>query len=200
MNAVATNPTITVATPAGLLGPGLIDTGRFGRWFQPFGLFRDSGNQAMKFTARTARWIASLLFAGCLSACAQTVENETPASRKHVVIDKTRQMLRAYEGDRLVLESRVSTGRRGRWTPNGNYKVGVKWRMHYSRLYDNAPMPYSVQVSGNYFIHGFHSVPDYPASHGCIRLPLSGENPAKQFFDWVDPGTPVRIVGEWQGK
>jgi lipoprotein-anchoring transpeptidase ErfK/SrfK len=85
----------------------------------------------------------------------------------------------------------------GRRTPSGKFTAGVKLRMHYSRLYDNAPMPYSVQVNGNYFIHGFTSVPDRPASHGCIRVPLTGENPAKLFFEWVEPGTPIEITGEW---
>jgi lipoprotein-anchoring transpeptidase ErfK/SrfK len=122
------------------------------------------------------------------------------AGAKRVVIDKTVQRLFAYEGDRLVLESRVSTGRGGRRTPSGNFTVGIKLRMHYSRLYDNAPMPWSVQVNGNFFIHGFTYVPDRPASHGCIRLPLDGDNPAKTFFDWVETGTPVTITGEWAGK
>lgn len=65
--------------------------------------------------------------------------------------------------------------------------------MHYSRRYDNAPMPYSVHVGGNYFIHGFSSVPSYPASHGCIRLPVDA---AREFYGWITPGTPVRIRGD----
>jgi len=123
----------------------------------------------------------------------------SPPATKRVVIDKTQQMLSAYEGDRLVFQSRVSTGRWSRSTPNGRFRVGVKFRMHYSSLYDNAPMPYSVQVAGNIFIHGFGVVPAWPASHGCIRLPLDGGNPAKWFFEWVEPGTPITIVGHWQG-
>ena len=105
-------------------------------------------------------------------------------------------MLRAYEGDRLILETHVSTGK-GNSTPNGSYFVQEKQRTHYSKLFHNAPMPYSVQVSGNYFIHGFSSVPNRPASHGCIRVPLTGANPAKLFYEWVDVGTPVHIVGRW---
>lgn len=116
---------------------------------------------------------------------------------KWVVIDKSQQMLRAYEGKRLVLESRVSTGREGKETPNGRFHAEAKFPMHRSRLYHNAPMPYSVQIAGNYFIHGFSSVPNRPASHGCIRLPLGGENPALKFYNWVDRGTPVMIVGKW---
>ncbi len=141
-----------------------------------------------------------------LQCCAQTqVQGETPAVEKpivekRVVIDKTTQMLRAYEGGRVVIESRVSTGKMGRRTPSGNFTAEEKHRMHRSRLYHNAPMPWSVQVNGNIFIHGFTSVPDRPASHGCIRIPLAGDNPAKRFFDWVEIGTPVEITGEWAGK
>jgi len=126
-------------------------------------------------------------------------ERASPGGPKRVVIDKTKQELRAYEGDQLVQQSEISTGAQGRRTPNGTYEVGVKWRMHHSTIYDDAPMPYSVQVTGDYFIHGYHKVPDYPASHGCIRLPLSGANPAKQFFNWVEKDTTIEIVGEWQG-
>ena len=44
------------------------------------------------------------------------------------------------------------------------------------------------------FVHGFTSVPYYPASHGCIRLPLTGGNPAKFFYEWTDTGTPVKVT------
>lgn len=111
---------------------------------------------------------------------------------KRVEINLTEQRLRAYEGRRLVLNTNISSGR-NRATPTGRFKAGYKDADHYSSLYHNAPMPWSVQVSGNIFIHGFTSVPDYPASHGCIRMPLTGRNPAKRFFDWVEAGTPIVI-------
>ena len=103
----------------------------------------------------------------------------------------------AFVGDKLVLESPVSTGKEGHATPNGTFAAGEKFRMHHSDLYDNAPMPYSVQIGGGYFIHGFSSVPAHPASHGCIRLPMEQ---AKQFFDWVEPGTPAIVTGKWPGR
>lgn len=133
-----------------------------------------------------------------LAACAQTgLVVPAPVPPKRVVVDKAAQELIAYEGEREVLRTRVSTGRMGHRTPSGSFKAGVKYRIHYSRRYDNAPMPWSVQVNGHYFIHGFTSVPERPASHGCIRVPLTGDNPAKRFFDWVEPGTPIDIIGEW---
>jgi len=114
------------------------------------------------------------------------------AKRAEVNLEK--QRLRGWQGDRLVLDCRVSSGRNGR-TPAGNFKAGpYKAKMHYSKLYNNAKMPWSVQINGNIFIHGFSSVPKYPASHGCIRVPLNEGNPAKFFYEWVDRGVPVRVV------
>jgi lipoprotein-anchoring transpeptidase ErfK/SrfK len=117
---------------------------------------------------------------------------------KHVEVDLGNQRLRAYQGARLVLDSDISSGREGRKTPPGDFKAGpVKSPMHRSRLYHNAPMPWSVQVHENVFIHGFQKVPRHPASHGCVRLPLAGANPAKWFYDWIDIGTPISIRGHW---
>jgi hypothetical protein len=119
-------------------------------------------------------------------------------SNKRVEVDLANQRLRAYQGSRLVLDSAISTGREGKKTPSGEFKAGpVKSRMHRSRLYHNAPMPWSVQVHENIFIHGFRKVPRRPSSHGCIRLPLTGANPAKWFYNWIDLGTPVSITGHW---
>src|SRR5207248_4189819 len=111
-------------------------------------------------------------------------------ANKRVEVDLANQRLRAYQGTRLVLDSPISSGREGKKTPPGEFKAGpIKSRMHRSRLYHNAPMPWSVQVHDNIFIHGFQKVPRRPSSHGCIRLPLAGANPAKWFYDCFDLGT-----------
>jgi lipoprotein-anchoring transpeptidase ErfK/SrfK len=67
---------------------------------------------------------------------------------------------------------RVSTARAGYWTPRGSYRVRRMARMHYSRKYDNSPMPHSLFFKGGYAIHGTGYVRSLgrPASHGCIRL------------------------------
>lgn len=121
-------------------------------------------------------------------------ERKSAGGPKRVEVDLSTQRLRAWEGDRLVMQSRISSGRNNA-TPTGSFRASsYKARHHYSSLYHNAYMPYSVQVAGDVFIHGYSEVPRYPASHGCIRLPVSGSNPAKRFFEWVSPGTPIRIV------
>ena len=112
---------------------------------------------------------------------------------QRVEVSLAEQRLRGWQGDRLVLETKISSGRNGR-TPKGEFVAGpYKAAMHRSSLYNDAPMPWSVQINGNIFVHGFTSVPDYPASHGCIRMPLDGGNPAKWFYEWVSRGTPVVV-------
>ncbi|CAN5704289.1 hypothetical protein BH11ARM2_BH11ARM2_06940 [soil metagenome] len=116
---------------------------------------------------------------------------------KRVVIDKSRQELRAMQGGLMVLRSHVSTGRAGKATPNGDFHAGpYKAKMHRSTIYNAAEMPFSVQIEGNIFVHGYPSVPGYPASHGCIRLPIER---AQFFYHWVQKGTPVKIEGRWAG-
>jgi len=66
----------------------------------------------------------------------------------------------------------VSTARAGKFTPTGLYHVQWMKRMHYSTLYNNAPMPHSLFFSGNFAIHGTDQTERLgtPASAGCVRL------------------------------
>lgn len=115
------------------------------------------------------------------------------AGSKRMEVDLARQRLYAYQGRLIVLDTNISSGRYGN-TPAGSFTAGpYKSRMHYSSKYNNAPMPWSVQITGHIFFHGFSSVPSYPASHGCIRVPLTGANPARFLYEWVDVGTPIDI-------
>ena len=69
-------------------------------------------------------------------------------------------------------EWNVSTGRKGYNTPRGVYQPYHMTKMHYSRKYDNAPMPNSIFFHGVYAIHATDAVNNLgrPASHGCVRL------------------------------
>ena len=66
----------------------------------------------------------------------------------------------------------VSTARKGYRTPVGDYQPYRLAKMHYSKKYDNAPMPHSIFFLGGYAIHATYDVKNLgrPASHGCIRL------------------------------
>jgi lipoprotein-anchoring transpeptidase ErfK/SrfK len=78
----------------------------------------------------------------------------------------------------------VSTARRGYRTPVGSYKPYSLERMHYSKLYDYTPMPYSIFFRGGYAIHGTSEIRNLgrPVSHGCVRL--SPDN-ARSLFELV---------------
>jgi len=69
-------------------------------------------------------------------------------------------------------EWNVSTGRKGYNTPRGVFQPYHMAKMHYSRKYDNAPMPNSIFFHGGYAIHATDAVNNLgrPASHGCVRL------------------------------
>jgi lipoprotein-anchoring transpeptidase ErfK/SrfK len=118
-----------------------------------------------------------------------------------VVVDKAIQRLTAWQGERVVFQTKVSTGRYDSSTPVGTWDAKTREPMHYSRIYDNSPMPYAIHINGNIFIHGYHSVPSRPASHGCVRVPVRGRNSAaKWLFGWIEIGTPVTIEGAWARK
>jgi lipoprotein-anchoring transpeptidase ErfK/SrfK len=78
----------------------------------------------------------------------------------------------------------VSTARRGYITPKGTFRVQSMHKMTYSRLFNNAPMPWSIFYSGHYAIHGTTEVKKLgqPASAGCVRLHPDN---AKVLFEMV---------------
>ena len=91
----------------------------------------------------------------------------------------------------------VSTARRGYRTAVGNFTpYSLQW-MHYSRLYDDAPMPYSIFFRGGYAIHGTTEIRNLgrAVSHGCVRL--SPDN-ARSLFELVQSqgrqNTTIEIV------
>jgi hypothetical protein len=68
--------------------------------------------------------------------------------------------------------STVSSGRPGHDTPTGIFTILQKDRDHKSNLYSDAPMPFMQRLTwGGIALHA-GNLPGYPASHGCIRLPL----------------------------
>ena len=88
-----------------------------------------------------------------------------------ITIDKSDQRM-YVETPTDYYEWDVSTGRKGYSTPAGDYQPYLMKPMHYSRKYDNAPMPNSIFFHGGYAIHATYDLKrlGQPASHGCIRL------------------------------
>jgi lipoprotein-anchoring transpeptidase ErfK/SrfK len=89
----------------------------------------------------------------------------------YITVDKSSQeMYVQTPTDSFVWD--VSTGRKGYNTPVGKYKPTRLAKMHYSKKYDNAPMPNSIFFHEGYAIHATNAVNRLgaPASHGCVRL------------------------------
>jgi len=89
-----------------------------------------------------------------------------------IIVSKDQQSLVVYDGDAVIATSPVSTGKAGHATPTGIFSILEKRRHHKSNIYSNAPMPFMQRLTwSGIALHGSNHVPDYPASHGCVRLP-----------------------------
>lgn len=145
---------------------------------------------------------------------------ETPAGPKHIYVDLTTQTLTAYQGDKLVMKTLVSTGKWGK-TPTGEFTIWVTLRS--TRMsggsgadYYNLPnVPFVMFFSNNevakergYSLHGayWHNNFGYTMSHGCVNMRIVD---SEALYNWVDPqptantthatkdnpGTPITIFG-----
>jgi peptidoglycan hydrolase-like protein with peptidoglycan-binding domain len=117
-----------------------------------------------------------------------------------IEVDLKRQVLFLYKGGELSNILPVSTGNNKRYcvegdcavavTPGGSYRVGRKIRgLRVSRL---GKLYNPLYFNGGIAIHGAPSVPGYPASHGCVRIPMGV---SLWFHDTVERGTPVYVLG-----
>ena len=109
-----------------------------------------------------------------------------------IVIDRLTQMTYVYRGDQLVGAATVSTASKGRVTPLGFWSILEKRRFYRSKKYDNAPMPFMQRIDEyGIALHGGRN-PGYPASHGCVRLPMKF---AEKLYGLTKVGSKVVIEG-----
>jgi hypothetical protein len=112
------------------------------------------------------------------------------AGPDRIVISLSDQTAYLYRGDTLMAAAAISTGRDDKPSPTGIFSVLEKKPFYRSKKYDNAPMPWMERIDQyGIALHGGYN-PGYPASHGCIRLPLAF---AKKLYGVTDVGTPVYI-------
>ncbi len=71
-----------------------------------------------------------------------------------------------------VAASTISSGSEGRDTPTGVFTILEKKQEHYSSTYNNAAMPNMQRLTWKGIALHAGKLPGFPASHGCIRLPL----------------------------
>jgi hypothetical protein len=115
---------------------------------------------------------------------------------KLIVINLTTQEAYAYEDGNLVMSGEVSTGKPGHRTPKGKFKILEKKKRHVSSKYPEpnggARMDYMMRLTYSGIAMHLGYVPNYPASHGCIRLKNGF---AQRLYRWASVGTPVIIKG-----
>jgi peptidoglycan hydrolase-like protein with peptidoglycan-binding domain len=87
-----------------------------------------------------------------------------------LVISTGQQKIDVYRGMTLLTSSQVSTGTAAHPTFLGVFSIIEKQRWHHSNIYSGAPMPWMNRITWSGTALHAGVVPDYPASHGCIRL------------------------------
>jgi L,D-transpeptidase-like protein len=112
-----------------------------------------------------------LVLAGGLAVAAMAVG---PASANILItIDKTAQRMTVAVNGETRWNWRVSTGIPGRDTPSGKFQAFRMEADHFSKEFDDAPMPHSIFFTKlGHAIHGSFDTRHLgsPASHGCVRL------------------------------
>lgn len=109
-----------------------------------------------------------------------------------VVVSLPEQLVHVYRNGVRIAVSTCSTGKKGHGTPTGVFVVLQKDKHHRSSTYNNAPMPNMNRLTWSGIALHAGKLPGYPASHGCIRLPLDF---SAKLFTITHLGTPVIISG-----
>ena len=105
----------------------------------------------------------------------------------HVEVDLDRQILMLVHGSGVVTRLiHISSGATGN-TPDGAFTVTRKERMSWSKPF-KAFLPYASYFFEGFAMHEYPDVPEYPASHGCVRVP-AGDSAA--VFAFTEIGMPV---------
>jgi len=114
-----------------------------------------------------------------------------PTGPALLIVNIVTQRAVLYRNGLPIAVSTVSTGKPGHLTPTGVFTILQKEVTHFSSLYDSAPMPYMQRLTwGGVALHA-GTLPGYPASHGCIRLPKAF---AKLLYGETQLGMTVMVV------
>ncbi len=155
------------------------------------------GGRVGLFVMRFLRLLVAASAAMCFFAL--------PATAKILIeVDKSTQTMTVSQDGSVLYTWPVSTGVRAHDTPGGAYTPFRMEKDHYSKEWDDAPMPNSIFfTTRGHAIHGttHRAAIGRPASHGCVRLEL--EN-ARTLFALVRqegmPNTKVVLTGTTPGR
>lgn len=117
-----------------------------------------------------------------------------PDGKRWIDIDISDQTLTAWQGDTVVLKTKVSTGKPGYETVTGTFYVNTKLR--YAHMigedYNTPDVPWTMYYYQGYAVHGayWHNNFGRPVSHGCVNMRV---NESKLLFEWASIGTEVVV-------
>lgn len=121
---------------------------------------------------------------------------------KRIVVDRSEQMLYAYDGEELAFKTTISTGHDLTPTPRGSFKIFKKTPSRYMQgplpdvsndYYDLPGVPWNMYFTAEGgAIHGafWHTNFGQQWSHGCVNVPL---DTAKELYGWAPVGTEVTV-------
>ncbi|MFL6791478.1 MAG: L,D-transpeptidase family protein, partial [Bradyrhizobium sp.] len=124
-------------------------------------------------------------------AASQKKTGAKPQGPLIIAVSIQRQKVRIYDGNGLFAESPVSTGMPGHSTPMGVFSIIQKHKFHQSNIYSGAPMPYMQRITWSGVAMHAGVLPGYPASHGCIRMPMAF---AVKMWNWTRLGARVIVT------
>src|SRR3954452_3610701 len=117
-------------------------------------------------------------------------DSRKPQGPLIIAISIEKQVLRIYDANGAFAETPISTGMRGHSTPMGVFSVIQKHKYHHSNIYSGAPMPYMQRITWSGVAMHAGVLPGYPASHGCIRMPMAF---AVKMWNWTRMGARVIV-------
>jgi lipoprotein-anchoring transpeptidase ErfK/SrfK len=118
-------------------------------------------------------------------------ETAKPQGPVIIAISIDQQKLRLYDANGFFAESPISTGMKGHPTPMGVFSVIQKQKLHHSNIYSGAPMPFMQRITWSGIAIHAGVLPGYPASHGCIRMPMAF---AVKMWNWTKMGARVVVT------
>ncbi|MEA2910878.1 MAG: hypothetical protein QOJ15_2959 [Bradyrhizobium sp.] len=118
-------------------------------------------------------------------------ESTKPQGPLIIAISIDKQNLRIFDAKGFFAETPISTGMRGHPTPMGVFSVIQKHKFHRSNIYSDAPMPYMQRITWSGVAMHAGVLPGYPASHGCIRMPMAF---AIKMWNWTRMGARVVVT------
>ena len=115
----------------------------------------------------------------------------SPSGPVAIIVSIPEQRVYVYRNGVEIAVSTCSTGKPGHSTPTGVFTVLQKDKTHHSSTYNDAPMPNMERLTWSGVALHAGQLPGYPASHGCVRLPLEF---SQKLFTVTHLGTPVIIA------